>query len=61
MDKACLVQQGQSVEELLCKHPDQSRTKAAELILLDQLIQVDTEELENEAQVLLVYEGVFQP
>lgn len=61
MDQASLIQKRQPVQELLSEDPDQSCAKTTELVLLDQLVQVDTEELENQTQVLLVYEGVFQP
>ena len=34
------------------KDPDQSRAQSSELILLDQLVQVDAQKLENQAEVL---------
>jgi hypothetical protein len=43
MDQACFVKQAQSIEQLLCENPDQGRAQAPELILLYQLVQVDTE------------------
>ena len=61
VDQAGLVQKRQPVQELLSEDPDQSCAKTTELVLLDQLVQVDTEELEDQTQVLFVYEGVFQP
>lgn len=61
MNDASLVQEAQSVQQLLGKHPHECCTKPSKLILLDQLVQVHTEKLEYQAQMLLVNEGVFQP
>lgn len=55
----CLVQQAQSIQQLLCEHPHKGRTETSELILLDELVQIDAQQLEHEAKMLLVYEGVF--
>jgi hypothetical protein len=41
MDQLRLTKEGQSGQELLRKHPNQSGAEAAELVLLDQLVQVD--------------------
>lgn len=60
MDQPGLVQETQAVEKLLSKHTNKRRAEAAELILLDQLIQVDTEQLKNETEMLTVDEGVLQ-
>lgn len=60
MNKPRLVQQGQSVEELLRKDSDESGAETTELVLLDELVKVDAEELEHEAEVLPVYEGILQ-
>ena len=60
VNKTSLVQQRQSVQQLLCKHTNQGCAKAPELILFDELVQVDTEEFENKAKMLPMDEGVLQ-
>ena len=47
VDEACFVQQAQPIQELLRKHTDECRTKTPELVLLDQLVKIDTEQLEH--------------
>ena len=61
MNQACLVEQAQSVEQLLCEHADERRTKTAELVLLDQLVQVDTQQFKHETQMLSVDESILKP
>jgi hypothetical protein len=45
---------------LLREHPDQRCTEAAELILLDQLVQIHAEQFEDETKMLAMNEGVLQ-
>ena len=60
MYQARFVEETQSVEELLCKHPYESSAKTTELVLLDQLIQVYAKKLEHQAQMLAVDKSVFK-
>ena len=60
VDEPRLVQQGQAIQQLLCKDPDQGGAEAAELVLLDELVQIDAQQLEHQAQVLAVDEGVLE-
>lgn len=60
MNEMGLVQQTQGIQKLLREDTDKRSTQASELILLDQLVQVDTEKLEGEAQMLTVDEGILQ-
>jgi len=59
VNKPRLVQQSKAVEKLLGEYTDKGCAKAAELVLLDQLVQVHAEKLEYQAQMLLVDEGVL--
>lgn len=56
----CFVQEAQGIQQLLCEDADQCRTQPTELVLLDELVEVDTEELKGKAEVLAVNEGVLQ-
>lgn len=56
----CLVEQTQSIEQLLGKYAHQGRAKTSELVLLDQLVEVDTKQLEHKTKVLPVNESVLQ-
>ena len=47
MYQTSLVQQAQSIQELLRKHSHKGSAQSSELVLFDQLVQIDTEELEN--------------
>lgn len=49
VDQPSLIQQAETIEQLLCENTDKRRAESAELILLDQLIQIDAEKLEDEA------------
>lgn len=60
MDQSRLVQEGQTVQQLLSENPYQRGTKTPELVLLDQLVQVDAKKLEHQAQVLPVDERVLE-
>lgn len=41
MNQPSLVEESQAIEKLLGKDADQRRAEAAELVLLDKLVQVD--------------------
>jgi F0F1-type ATP synthase epsilon subunit len=60
VDQAGLVQQAQAVQELLGEDAHQGSAEAAELVLLDELVQIDTQQLQHETEVLAVDEGVFE-
>lgn len=61
MNQTCLVQKGQTIQELLCENPDQCGAKTPELVLLDQFIQIDAEKLKDQAQMLSMDESVLEP
>lgn len=61
MDKSCFVQQTERIEKLLGEDSNEGRAQAPELILLDELVQVDAEQLEDKAEVLLMDEGILEP
>ena len=56
-----LSEQCETVQELLCKYSHQRRAQSPELVLLYQLVQIYAEQFEHEAEMLPVYEGVFEP
>lgn len=60
MDQMGLVQETQGIQKLLGEDTDERRTQPSELVLLDQLVEVDTEEFESKAKVLAVNEGVLE-
>lgn len=49
------------LQDLLDELSDQRQRQTSELVLLEQLVQVDAEELENQAQVVLELKAVQQP
>ena len=60
MDESGLVQQCQTIEQLLGKYSNQCCTKTTKLILLNELVKVDAEQLEHKTEVLSVNECVFE-
>ena len=60
MYKPCFVEKAQCVEQLLGEHSNKSSTEAAELVLLDKLVKIHTQQLKDKTQMLAVDEGVFQ-
>lgn len=56
-----LIQETQGVQELLSEHPHKRGAQPAELILLDQFVEVDTEQFKTQTEVLPVDKGIFQP
>lgn len=61
MNDLGLLQHGQGIEELRRKDANETRTETTERILLDELVEIVGEELENEAEVGVVNEGVLEP
>jgi hypothetical protein len=43
----------------LSKYSHECRTQPSELVLLDQLVQVHTQQLEYQAKMLSMNEGIF--
>lgn len=60
MDESGLVEEGKTVEQLLGKDSDQSRAETAELILLYEFIQVDTEQFKDEAKMLAMDKSILE-
>lgn len=60
MNEMSLVQKTQRIQKLLREDTNKCSAQASELILLDQLVKVDTEKLEGETQVLTMDEGILQ-
>jgi hypothetical protein len=58
VNKIRVLEDGERVEELAREDLDELDRQALELVLLDELVQVGREQLEDEAQVLLVNERV---
>jgi len=54
------IQEAQSIEQLLCKHSYERSTEATKLILLDQFVQIHTEEFKDKTQMLSMNERVFK-
>lgn len=55
-----LIQEAQRVQQLLCEDADEGRAQPPELILLDQLVEIDTEKFEGKTEMLAVYECVLE-
>ena len=60
MNELRLPKQSQTIDELLCKHPDECSAQSSELVLFNQLVQVDAQKLENQAKMLTMDEGIFE-
>lgn len=60
MDEPCFVQQSQAIKQLLSKYTNQGSAETSELVLLYQLVQIDAEKLENEAQMLSMNKCIFK-
>lgn len=61
MNQPRLVEQRKPVKQLLGKDSDQRRAQPAELVLFDELVQVDAQQLEDQAQMLPVNECILEP
>lgn len=60
MNKSRLVEERKAIEELLRKDTDQGCAQSAELILLDKLVQVNAQELKNQAKMLAVNKSILE-
>lgn len=60
MNQMRLVQQTQGIQQLLCKHANKGGAQSAELVLLDELVEVDAKQFERKAQMLPVNECVLE-
>jgi hypothetical protein len=60
MYQSGLVEQGQTVQELLCKYTNKRCAEPSELVLFDQLVQINAEQFENKTKMLSVDEGILQ-
>jgi hypothetical protein len=60
VDQAGLVEEGQAVQKLLGKDAHEGGAEAAELVLLDELVQIDAEQLENQTKMLSMDKRIFQ-
>lgn len=59
MYQPCLVEQREAIEKLLGEDAHEGCAQSSELVLLDELIQVDTQQLKDQTQMLSVDEGIF--
>jgi hypothetical protein len=60
MDQVSLVQQSQSMEQLLRKDAHQGGAETSELVLLDKFIKIDTKQFKHQAEMLTVNECVLE-
>jgi hypothetical protein len=60
MNDLRLIQNAQSIQQLRRKHPHERSREASERVLFDEFVKVVGEEFEDEAEVGLVDEGVFE-
>jgi hypothetical protein len=60
VDETGLVEERETVQELLRKDAHEGGAEAPELVLLDELVEVDAQQLKHEAQVLPVDERVLE-
>jgi hypothetical protein len=60
MDQTSLVQQCQTIEELLSKHANQRSAETPELVLLDKFVEVNTQELKDQAEMLSMDKSILQ-
>ena len=60
MDQSSLIEKAQSIKKLLSEDAHQRCTKTAELILLDQFIEVDAKQFEHKTEMLSMNKCVFQ-
>lgn len=61
MDQSSLIEQAETIEKLLRENSDERGAEAAELILLDELVQIDTQKLKNQAEMLAMDKGILEP
>ena len=60
VDQTGLVEHRERVQELLGEDADERGAEAAERVLLDELVEIRRQELEDEAQMAAVNEGIAQ-
>lgn len=60
VNQMSLVQKTQRIQKLLREDTDERSAQASELILLDQLVKVDTEKLKGETQMLTMNESILE-
>lgn len=60
MDQLSLPQKSQPVDQLLSENANQGSTQSSKLVLLDQLVEVDTQKLKHQTEMLPVNERVLQ-
>lgn len=58
MNQARLFQDGQCVQQLRSKHLDELQAESAELVVLDEFVQVGRQAFKDDAQVLVMNELV---
>ena len=58
MDEAVAVEEAEGEEEGVGEFPDELEREASELVLFDQLVQVDAEDFERDADVVAKSEMV---
>ena len=61
MNKPRFIKQAECIEQLLCEYANKCCAQASELVLLDKLIKVDTEQLKHQTQVLTMDKCILQP
>lgn len=61
VNQPCFFKHRQALEQLLSENLDQLSTQTLELVLLDQLVQIGRKTLENQAEMILVCEGIQHP
>ena len=60
MNQTRLVEQTQSVQQLLCEDSNESGAQPSELILLDQFVKIDAQQLKDQAKMLSMDERILQ-
>jgi hypothetical protein len=60
MNQMSLVQKTQRIQKLLREDADECSAQASELVLLDELVKVDTEKFEGETQMLTMDKSILQ-
>lgn len=53
------MQDTKSIQNLTHKDPDEVRTQAAKLVLLDKFVEIDAEHFKDDAEMVLVDKRVF--
>ena len=61
MDQPCFVKQAETGQELLSEHSNKRGAQASKLVLFDEFVQIYTEKLKYETEVLPMYECILKP